>query len=101
MSEEIIKTVIVRAISDTEFRDLLFDDPDKALAEYELDEDEVAGLKGMQRDKFDANAGELEERISRAGINLAAGDGGIARDANHDKWIDVLSIDWGSNKPGG
>ena len=26
---------------------------------------------------------------------------GEATDANHDKWIDVLSIDWGSNKPGG
>jgi len=24
----------------------------------------------------------------------------IAAD-NHDKWIDVLNIDWGSNKPGG
>lgn len=26
---------------------------------------------------------------------------GESQDANHDKWIDVLSIDWGSNKPGG
>ena len=26
---------------------------------------------------------------------------GEATDANHDKWIDVLSIDWGSHKPGG
>ncbi len=26
---------------------------------------------------------------------------GESADANHDKWIDVLSIDWGSNKPGG
>jgi type VI protein secretion system component Hcp len=26
---------------------------------------------------------------------------GESKDANHDKWIDVLSIDWGSNKPGG
>ena len=25
---------------------------------------------------------------------------GESADANHDKWIDVLSIDWGSNKPG-
>ena len=25
---------------------------------------------------------------------------GESQDANHDKWIDVLSIDWGSNKPG-
>ncbi len=26
---------------------------------------------------------------------------GESKDANHDKWIDVLSIDWGANKPGG
>lgn len=26
---------------------------------------------------------------------------GESADANHDKWIDVLSIDWGSSKPGG
>ena len=68
MSEEIIKTVIIKAVSDTEFRDLLFDDPDKALADYDLSDDEVSKLKSMKRDKFDANIGELEERISRAGV---------------------------------
>ena len=26
---------------------------------------------------------------------------GESADANHDKWIDVLSNDWGSHKPGG
>jgi type VI secretion system secreted protein Hcp len=26
---------------------------------------------------------------------------GESTDANHDKWIDVLSVDWGSHKPGG
>lgn len=26
---------------------------------------------------------------------------GEATDPNHDKWIDVLSIDWGAHKPGG
>lgn len=26
---------------------------------------------------------------------------GEAIDANHDKWIDVLSVDWGAHKPGG
>jgi Type VI secretion system effector, Hcp len=28
------------------------------------------------------------------------GESNAAGDANHDKWIDVLSIDWGSHKPG-
>ncbi len=26
---------------------------------------------------------------------------GESKDENHDKWIDVLSIDWGVHKPGG
>lgn len=26
---------------------------------------------------------------------------GECKDQNHDKWIDVLSIDWGAHKPGG
>lgn len=26
---------------------------------------------------------------------------GESMDANHDKWIDVLSLDWGAHKPGG
>ena len=26
---------------------------------------------------------------------------GESQDTNHDKWIDVLSLDWGAHKPGG
>lgn len=26
---------------------------------------------------------------------------GESKDSNHDKWIDVLSVDWGAHKPGG
>jgi type VI secretion system secreted protein Hcp len=26
---------------------------------------------------------------------------GESKDANHDKWIDVLNVDWGAHKPGG
>jgi len=26
---------------------------------------------------------------------------GESKDSNHDKWIDVLSVDWGVHKPGG
>ncbi len=26
---------------------------------------------------------------------------GESKDANHDKWIDVLNVDWGIHKPGG
>ena len=38
-----------------------------------------------------------------AGAAFAKYDGidGESKDSNHDKWIDVLSIDWGVHKPGG
>jgi type VI secretion system Hcp family effector len=44
----------------------------------------------------------LLQSASHAGV-FAKLDGidGESADANHDKWIDVLSIDWGSDKPGG
>jgi hypothetical protein len=53
---------------ETEYRELLFNEPDKALEDYELTEEEKDALKGMEREKFDAVASELEERVSRAGF---------------------------------
>jgi hypothetical protein len=50
-----------------EYRQLLLEEPDKAIEGYELTEEEVASLKSLHAEKFDAVAGELEERISRAG----------------------------------
>jgi hypothetical protein len=67
VSLENVQTIIGRAITEAEYRELLFSDPDKALEGYELTEEEAAGLKGLEREKFDAVASELEERISRAG----------------------------------
>ena len=68
MSIESIQSIIGRAMTESEYRELLFSDPNKALEGYELTEEETNALKGMEREKFDAVAGELEERISRAGF---------------------------------
>jgi hypothetical protein len=67
MSVENLQEIIGRAVTEPEFRELLFNEPDKALEGYELTEEEAAALKRLHREKFDAVAGELEERISRAG----------------------------------
>lgn len=77
MSAEEVKQIIGRAVVDADYRELLFSDPDEALEEYELTDEESSALKEIEREKFDAVAGELEERISRAGI----GFGGFARPA--------------------
>ena len=68
MSIENVQTIIGKAIMETEYRELLFTEPDNALEDYELTEEEKSVLKGMERDKFDTVASELEDRISRAGM---------------------------------
>ena len=68
MADEAVRKVIGRAIGDLEYRDLLFTNPDSALAGLDLTAEEINVIKGFKRDKFDAAAGEMEQRISRAGI---------------------------------
>lgn len=48
----------------------------------------------MTDDQLDGVAG---------GAAYAKYDGidGEAKDSHHDGWIDVLSVDWGTHKPGG
>lgn len=72
MSLQAVQTVIGKAAVDRVFRDLLFSKPDEALAGFELSTDEVTGLKALSREKFDAVAGELEERIVADAVGGAA-----------------------------
>jgi len=44
--------------------------------------------------------GTSDEAEAAAFIKYEGIDG-EATDANHDKWIDVLAVDWGAHKPGG
>ena len=87
MSMETVKQVIGRAVIEKEYRELLFSEPEKALAEYDLSEEEVASLVGMEREAFDATANELEERISRAGFG-----GGLLSES-----FDFSSFDFGGD----
>jgi hypothetical protein len=70
MSEEVVQFIIGRAVTDPDYRELLFTNPDDAIAGYELTELETASLKGIQREAFEQNLGELEDRISRAGLGF-------------------------------
>jgi hypothetical protein len=71
MSSKSVKEVIARAVSDGGFRELLFNDPDSALAGYDLtDKERSAILDGLSRDKFDALSSDLGDRVSRAGVHL-------------------------------
>jgi hypothetical protein len=63
-----LQAVIGKAVLDSEFREALFADPDKALEGYELTEEEVAALKAIDAETMESFAGSLDERISKAWI---------------------------------
>lgn len=65
MSAENLEKIVERAVEDAVFRDLLFSNPDQAIEGYELTEQEILILKSLAREKFDAGARELEERVSK------------------------------------
>ena len=68
MSAEAVKQIIGRAMTEPDFREQLLADPGTALAGFELTVEEQSALKKVTRASFDATAGELEERVSRAGL---------------------------------
>jgi hypothetical protein len=72
MSTETVQKIIIKAVTDEDYRELLFSEPDKALEGFELSDEEIASLKALERDQFNASIGELEERMSRAGIGLGS-----------------------------
>lgn len=67
MSQEQLKAIVSQAINDSVFRDLLISDPSKALAGYDLSDDERALLVGAQGKSFDELLLTLESRDSKGG----------------------------------
>ena len=63
MSLQAVQNVIGKAAVDRTYRELLFSKPDEALKGHDLSADEIQCLKTLSREKFDAVAGELEEKI--------------------------------------
>ena len=65
MSAENLQKIVARAVEDEKFRELLFKNAEQALAGIELTEQELATLKNLAAENFDAGARDLERRISR------------------------------------
>jgi hypothetical protein len=61
MSTQCLQDVLSRAMADSAFADLLFSDPDQALASYDLSPDEVAALKSMSRTTIEQLSKALPE----------------------------------------
>lgn len=70
MSKEALESVIGRAVTDSEFRQALFANPDEALAGFDLTDKETAGLKTLDAETLDSMAGSLDERISKWGRRI-------------------------------
>ena len=68
MSLQNVQAVIGRAVTEPEYRNLLFANPDKALEGYQLTPEEIKSLKGLKQEEVGGAMGELEERISRLSI---------------------------------
>lgn len=92
MSVESVETIISRAVTEPEYRELLFNEPDKALEGYELTEEEAASLKELEREKFDAVLGELEDRISRGGIVIRGSDRMFTPQPEPPGYGDLLNV---------
>ena len=85
MSTETVQLIIARAVTDVDYREMLFNQPEEALQGFELSEEEHHALMNLQRDHFESVQSELEERLSKAGFGPGAfsrlvpkwgGDGG-------------------------
>jgi len=73
MSAESVETIISRAMSEPSFADLLFSEPDQAIAGYDLTAEEVANLRALPRADFDvlAGAGPDERRSFGSALNIS------------------------------
>ena len=64
MSEEAVQAVIGKAALDPKFREALFANPDEALAPFELTEEEVGSLKGVDLEFLELFGETLKNRLS-------------------------------------
>lgn len=82
MSTEHARKVVSRAVIDATFRNLLFSDPEKALAGYDLTEEESQALRSIPSETMDDFSSKLEERISMSliafGTDLFGADRGLS-----------------------
>ncbi len=65
MSQDAVSQIIGRAVIDTEFRNLLFSNPDQALQGYDLSGDEVEALKNLKLEDLEDFSTKLDSRITK------------------------------------
>ncbi len=96
MSREDLTAIVNRALTDEEYRAKLVSDPDAALADYELDEEEEKMVRNLSAEAFEELSMDLEKRQSKSGFL-----GGLSLMGGKDA-VDASSVlDLLRNKYGG
>ncbi|MCA9948654.1 MAG: hypothetical protein KDE48_03335 [Anaerolineales bacterium] len=65
-NNDVVKKIINRAVEDAAFRELLFKNPDAALKEYELSDEQRKLFDGLNADSFDKFVGDLGDRTTKS-----------------------------------
>ena len=76
-----IETILTRAMSDPEFAEQLFNNPEEALASYDLTAEEYAQLQKMSQTEFTALV--AEDRKSLVGLIQKFSGGDIEGEVAH------------------
>ncbi|MBN1564242.1 MAG: hypothetical protein JXA10_10410 [Anaerolineae bacterium] len=87
MSKEALTTIVSRCLTDENYRQQLISDPDAALADYDLEEDEAKMVRSLPSDAFDELTMDLEDRQSKSGFL-----GGLSLFSGKDGAIDASSV---------
>ncbi len=93
MSTEVVVQIIGRAVVEPDFRELLFANPDNALNGYDLTTEEIAALKSISREQFDAAESELRDRMEWVRLLYEADFSSDARDTFAKKLDDLFDFD--------
>ncbi|MBI5960600.1 MAG: hypothetical protein HY866_17810 [Chloroflexi bacterium] len=96
MSKEDLTTIVSRALTDETYRAQLLSDPEKALADYKLDDAEKKMLRNLPADAFDEMTMDLEDRQSKSGFL-----GGLSLMGGKDAVDASTVLDLLTNKYGG
>jgi len=75
MSKQALEAILGRCMLDDDYRTLLFADPDRALAGYDLSRDERASLLAVDAETLDAFAEGLGVHMARPGRRAGAPSG--------------------------
>ena len=70
MSQKAVEQIIGRMVTDSQFRKLVFSDPDTALAEYDLTMDERQAILALESTAVEDFAGKLDKRITKAKFEI-------------------------------